>query len=192
MNVETPSGLLPSEAPAVALIERAIDRCARRRGEFSESTLERLRRGDPETHSSFRYALAKGLGEYLGGLGASFRALYVYGSAMGNAASPCSDIDLLIVVERRRDEVARLLLRIDLALATCYRELLQGAPAPASLLDVHVMDASEERERRGYGALLTGLGTCPVCLWRSSPPDGRGSSLLGGPHDQRSRRASGR
>jgi len=168
MNVETPSGLLPSEAPAVALIERAIDRCARRRGELWESALERLRRGDPETHSSFRYALAKELGEYLGGLGVSFRALYVYGSAMGNTASLCSDIDILAVVERRRDEVVRLLLRIDLALSTGYRELLQGAPAPASLLDIHVVDASEEREGRGYGALLTGLGTCPVCLWRSS------------------------
>ena len=168
MNVETPSGLLPSEAPAAALIERAIDRCARRRGELSESTLERLRRGDPETHSSFRYALAKELGEYLGGLGASFRALYVYGSAMRDRASLCSDIDLLAVVERRRDEVARLLLRIDLALSTGYRELLQGATTPASLLDVHIMDASEERERRGYGALLTGLDTCPVCLWRCS------------------------
>ena len=168
MNVETPSALLPSEAPAGALVERAIDRCARRRGEASESTLERLRRGDPEAHSSFRYALAKELGEYLGGLGVSFRALYVYGSAMGSAASSCSDIDILAVVERRRDEVMRLLLRIDLALAACYRELLQGIPTPASLLDVHVMDAGEERERRGYGALLTGLGTCPVCLWRRS------------------------
>jgi hypothetical protein len=168
MNVETPSGLLPSEAPAGALVERAIDRCARRAGEASESTLERLRRGDPETHSSFRYALAKELGEYLGGLGVSFRALYLYGSAMGNAASLCSDIDILAVVEQRRDEVTRLLFRIDLALAACYRELLQGIPTPASLLDVHIVDASEERERRGYGALLTGLGTCPVCLWRRS------------------------
>lgn len=168
MNVETPSGLLPCEAPAAALIGRAIDRCARRRGELAESTLERLRRGDPEAHSSFRYALAKELGEYLGGLGASFRALYIYGSAMRDAASLCSDIDILAVVERRRDEVARLLLRIDLALSTCYRELLRGAAAPLSLLDVHVVDAREERERQGYGALLTGYGTCPVCLWRSS------------------------
>jgi hypothetical protein len=126
----------------------------------------RLRRGDPEAHSAFRYALAKEVGLYLGGLGACFRALYVYGRSMGDAASPCSDIDILAVVERRRDEVVRLLLRIDLALAACYRELLRGAPAPASLLDVHVADVEEERERRGYGALLTGLGTCPVCLWR--------------------------
>jgi predicted nucleotidyltransferase len=148
-------------------MERAIDRCARRSGEPPESTLQRLRQGDPEAHSSFRYALAKELGQYLGGLGASFQAVYVYGSSMGNAASPCSDIDLLAVVERRRDEVTRLLSRIDLALAACYRELLHGAPAPASLLDFHIMDASEERERRGYGALLTGLGTCPACLWRS-------------------------
>ncbi len=168
MNVETPSGLLPSEAPAAALIGRAIDQCARRRGELPELTLDRLRRGDPEAHSSFRYSLAKELGEYLGGLGASFHALYIYGSAMRDTASLCSDIDLLAVVERRRDEVGRLLLRVDLALSTCYRELLQGASAPASLLDIHVVDVSEERDGQGYGALLTGHDTCPVCLWRSS------------------------
>jgi hypothetical protein len=165
--MDTPSGLLPSEAPAAALMERAIAQCARRRGEPPDSLIEHLRRGDPEVHSLFRYALAKELGQYLGGLGASFRALYVYGSSMGAASSPCSDIDILAVVERRRDEVVRLFLRVDLALAACYRQLLHGAQAPASLLDVHILDAREERERRGYGALLTGLGTCPVCLWRA-------------------------
>lgn len=118
-------------------------------------------------HSSFRYALAKELGQYLGGLGGTFRAVYVYGSSMSNAASPCSDIDLLAVVDRRRDEVTRLLLRIDLAVAACYRKLLQETSSPSSLLDFHVVDRVEERERRGYGALLTGLGTCPTCLWRS-------------------------
>ncbi len=164
--MDTPSGLLPSEAPAAALVERAIAQCARRRGEPQDCTVDRLRSGDPEVHSAFRYALAKELGQYLGGLGACFRALYLYGSSMGDAALPCSDIDILAIVERRRDEVVRLLLSIDLALVACYRELLRGGEAPTSLLDLHIADADEERERRGYGALLTGLGTCPVCLWR--------------------------
>lgn len=168
MGACTPSGLLPSEAPGARLVEHAIARCSQRRREPADATLEQLRGGDLEAHSAFRYALAEDLGQYLGSLGVSFRALYVYGSTMGGTAAPCSDIDLLVVVERRRDEVLRLLFRIDLALATSYRELVGVASTLTSLLDIHVLDASEARDRRGYGALLLGTGTCPVCLWRAS------------------------
>jgi hypothetical protein len=95
---ETPSALIPSEVPAEALLERAVAHCACRRRETPDEALAHLRAGDGEVHSAFRYALATELGSYLGGLGAAFHAIYVYGSAMGNSASPCSDIDILIVV----------------------------------------------------------------------------------------------
>lgn len=181
MYASVPSGLLPSEAPVGDLIEQAVRRCAERNREPLETVLDELRRGEPSAHSAFRYALARVLGGYLGGVGACFRAVYVYGSAMRDRSSPCSDLDLLIVVNRHRDELTRLLLRLDLALVTCYRQLLQGHAAPSSLLDLRVIDTNEEAERRGFGALLSGLETCPVCLWRFAPEVGTGTLLTESP-----------
>lgn len=181
MRSSVPSGLLPSEAPIGELLEQAIRHCAERKRESPEMALDELRRGEPDAHSTFRYALARALGTYLGGLGASFRAVYVYGSAMCERSSPCSDVDLLIVVRRHRDEITRLLLRLDLALVTYYRLLLQGRAAPSSLLDIRVIDTNEEEERLGFGALLSGLETCPVCLWRSTPEVGTGTLLAESP-----------
>ena len=181
MYASVPSGLLPSEAPVAALLEQAVLRCAERKRETPEAALDELRRGEPDTHSTFRYALARSLGEYLGGLGVSFRAIYVYGSAMRDRSSPCSDLDLLIVVNRHRDEITRLLLRLDLGIATGYQKLLQGRAAPPSLLDIRLIDANEEEERRGFGAMLSGLETCPVCLWRSTPEVGTGTLRVESP-----------
>ncbi|MCX6093703.1 MAG: hypothetical protein NTY63_02620 [Candidatus Bipolaricaulota bacterium] len=181
MQSSVPSGLLPSEAPIGDLVEQAVRHCAERKREPLETALDELRCGDPDVHSTFRYALARALGGYLGGLGAAFQAVYVYGSAMRDRSSPCSDLDLLIVVHRHRDEITRLLLRLDLGLVTYYRQLLQGRAAPSSLLDIRVIDTNEAEERRGFGALLSGLETCPVCLWRFTPEVKTGTLLTGSP-----------
>lgn len=181
MHPSVPSGLLPSEVPAMDLLEKAVLRCALRGKEAPDRALEKLRCGDPDAHSTFRYELARLLSQYLCGLGVSFRAVYVYGSAMRGHSTRCSDLDLLVVVSRRRDEIDRLLLRLDLALATAYRRLLEGEAAPSSLLDIRLIDIQEEEERQGYGAILSGLETCPVCLWRFDPEVRTGTPREGSP-----------
>ena len=173
MLPQPPSGLLLCELSAGALLEGALAHCSRRHGIPSASVLGRLRNGDPELHSALRYALAKGLSDHVAQLGCAFRGVYVYGSALGYEATPCSDIDMIFVVSRARDEVARLLLGLDLALATSYRPLLGLRRHPTSLLDVRVVDATQEAERSGPGALLGGLFTRPVCLWRSTSDAGK-------------------
>ena len=162
---ETPSALLPVEASARRLFDQAIEHCRRREGKTREDTLERLRAGDVDVHSTLRYALAKELGQYLGGLGVAFHAIYVYGSAMTESSSPCSDIDVIVVVDRRRDEVDRLLRGLDLALVARFRALFPRSSAMPSLLDVHVVEAGEHDENSD-GAAFMGAFTRPVCLWR--------------------------
>ena len=88
---------------------------------------------------------------------------------MNGNAGIASDIDLIIVVEHKLDQVCRLLQRLDLALVTSYRSLLGLTSGPVTLLDVHLVDVEERKMRHGYGAVLCASETSPVCLWRLSP-----------------------
>ena len=161
-----PSGLQPVEASAGALFGRAVEHCSRRSGESSETVLERLRSRDPQMHGTFRYALAKGLGEYLGSLGVAFRAVYVYGSAMGETSSPCSDIDIILDLEHDTDQVDRLVRGLDIALVTQFRALFVWARDLGSLLDVRTIASQPGRRSDTYSGGVSGSGTSPVCLWR--------------------------
>lgn len=165
--IETPSGLMTSEIASDCVVFGALERCARRSGADEDEVRERLVQGDRQTHSDLRYAIAKRLAEHLQGLGAPFLGVYVYGSLMSDTAGPGSDIDMIVVVKRKTDVVTRLLRSVDLVLTSDYRQALGGS-AVTSLLDVHIVDATQERERQGYGALLGDKQAAPVCLWRST------------------------
>ncbi len=169
MSLNTPSGLLAAELEAEALLDRALMFCADRMHRSADQVIQALQEGEPEVHSTFRYAIANGLGAYLGNLGCDFRAFYLYGSAMNGNAGIASDIDLIIVIEHKLDQVCRLLQRLDLALVTSYRSLLGLVSGPVGLLDVHLVDVEEREMRHGYGAVLCSSETSPICLWRQLP-----------------------
>ncbi len=164
-----PSGLQPVEASTGALFGDALEHCSRCTGERPEIVLERLRSRDPEMHGTFRYALAKGIGEYMGSLGVAFRAVYVYGSAMGEASSPCSDIDIILELDHDTDQVDRLVRGLDIALVTQFRALFPWARELGSLLDVRTVASQLSHRRDSYSGGFSGLGTSPVCLWRVTP-----------------------
>jgi len=174
---DAPSSFLPCELPTDVQFQRALEWCARRLRAELNDVMGLLRQGDPGVHSTLRYALAKELAEYLGRIGAPFCAVYVYGSLMNDSAGPASDIDLIVVVERIRDEVQRLVRWVDLSLSAAYRDMI-GDAAPSSLLDAHLVDTDQEREGRGYGAVLSDHRAAPICLWRSTP-EVRGPSQEG-------------
>ena len=164
-----PSGLLPAEVPNGMLFEQALEACSHRHGRASADVLRLLEEGDRQMHSTFRYGLAKGLSSYLASLGSIFLEVYVYGSSIKEAANPASDIDVIVVVERRRDEVMNLLKRLDHSLTAHYRQLVGLERDPISLLDIHVIDRKEQTDQSGYGAVIQGIHTRPICLWRSDP-----------------------
>lgn len=180
MLSETPSGLIPAEVPNADLFEQALELCSHRYGLSAEEVLRRLDEGDRQIHSTFRYGLAKGLSSYLASLGSIFGEVYVYGSSIKESANPTSDIDVIVVVENRRDEIANLLKRVDLSLTAHYRQLIGLKKDPVSLLDIHVIDRIEQVERSGFGAVIDGLHTRPICLWRSDPAT-TGASRKGSP-----------
>jgi len=167
--MDRPSGLQPAEISAAALFGGALAHCSRRTGERPEVVLDRLRAQNPETHGTFRYALAKGIAEYLGSLGAAFRAVYVYGSAMGAASSACSDIDIILDLDHDTDWVDRLMRRLDIALVTQFRALFPWAKRVTSLLDIRTASTRHRKTGDRYRGGFSGLGTSPVCLWRVPP-----------------------
>ena len=169
MPYRTLSEFVPAEVPTETLFEQAIEGCSHSFGLSAAAVLQRLEEGDRRMHSTFRYGVAKGLSSYLASLGSTFHEVYVYGSSIKEGANPASDIDIIVVVERRRDEIKHLLKRLDLSITAHYRRLLGLDPGPVSLLDVQVVDRKEQAERSGYGAVLEGLHTRPICLWRSNP-----------------------
>ena len=169
MSYRTQSGFVSAEVPNETLFEQAIGVCCHRFGLSADVILHRLEDGDRVMHSTFRYGIAKGLSLYLAGLGCGFHEVYVYGSSVNESSNPCSDIDVIVVVERRRDEIGYLLKRLDLSITSHYRRLLGLSRHPASLLDIHVIDRQEQAERSGFGAVIDGLHTRPICLWRSHP-----------------------
>jgi len=160
---------MPTEFPDESLFLGALESSARTDGSTVDEVLRRLEEGNRESHSSFRYGLAKGVSRYLGSLGCAFREIYVYGSTMDGHANPASDIDVIVVVDKRRDEVNRLLELLDVSLATCYRQLVGLGQNPRSLLDVQIVEECDATERSGRDAVLAGFNTRPICLWRSPP-----------------------
>lgn len=169
MSSRMPSGLIEAEVPSDLLFEQAIKACSSRFGLSDETVLRQLEDGDGHMHSAFRYGLAKELCLYLARLGPVFREMHVFGSSIGDFSTPTSDIDVIVVVEKRRDQIANLLKRLDVSLTAHYRRLVGLKTVPASLLDIHIIDRTEQEERSGYGAVIAGLHTRPICLWRSHP-----------------------
>ena len=166
MRPNAPSMLAETELDADALIKSAFSCCARQLNLDEQDVRQQLRDGSCQAHSSLRYAVAKRVADYLGQLGGGIRGVYLYGSAMNDTARSSSDIDLIVLVERKLDQARTLLQQLDLALLTSYRALIGTAPLPRSLLDVHLVDMEEEKTRRSYGAVIHSLQTSPVCLWR--------------------------
>ena len=180
MGLEFPSMILEPEMDAAPLLDCAVRFCATRLGKSEKEIVRALEAGDPGAHSTLRYAIAKGLSAHLAGLGRSIQAVYLYGSSMNGDARAGSDIDLIVIVGRKLDQAQALLRRLDVALVTAYRDLLEDDAGPRSILDVHLVDVDEEVERRGYGAVVHSSETSPVCLWRDTPRVS-GAPLAGSP-----------
>jgi len=161
--------LVETELDTDVLLDRAISFCTEKLGQDQLQVRQHLSNGSRKAHSTLRYAIAKRTAEYLGQLDCGIRGVYLYGSAMSDDAGLCSDIDLIVLVERKLDQARTLLQRVDLALLASYRALIGSQYLPPTLLDVHLVDVKEEQKCRGYGVVIRSLQTCPVSLWEYSP-----------------------
>ncbi|MDW7649916.1 MAG: nucleotidyltransferase domain-containing protein [Bacillota bacterium] len=148
------------------IVPEAIRFCCQKEHMTEETFFRNLQAGDEATHSRLRYALAKGISGYLGSFDDNLQSVYVYGSTMDDNAGLSSDIDLIIQVKCKNGETKRALEILDSYLLISYRILLGNDEYRMNcMLDVHIVDEQDIKERTDYGCLISSQHTIPVKVW---------------------------
>ncbi|MEW6662721.1 MAG: nucleotidyltransferase domain-containing protein [Bacillota bacterium] len=142
------------------LIERSLEFCMRAIGKTREEIISGLALENRETHSWFRYGLAKYLCACINELGEGMIAAYVHGSTASDTAGIASDIDLIFIVNGEDEYLFRILKSLDLHLVDSYRKLV-GARANFvnKLLDVKITSDQGRKDS---------MGNSPIRIWEAS------------------------
>jgi hypothetical protein len=160
--------------PTDQMVEAAIAFCASKA--FAGDTAharQALRQGRCDVCDYLRYSLAKQIGDYLGQMDPTVRAVYVFEAepAEIEGSLPCrrtgaSGISLIAWVDRKTAALSALVAALEADLARGRHRIGCASATPGCyFLDVHMVDDADVRERRGYGALVNGLYVRPVEVW---------------------------
>ncbi|MBS3975289.1 MAG: nucleotidyltransferase domain-containing protein [Syntrophomonadaceae bacterium] len=142
------------------LIERSLEFCMRSIGKTREEIISGLALENRETHSWFRYGLAKYLCACINELDEGMIAAYVHGSTASDTAGIASDIDLIIIISGEEEYLIRILKSLDHHLVDSYRKLV-GVKAEfvSRLLDVKITTNKARKDS---------MGNCPIRIWEAS------------------------
>jgi hypothetical protein len=170
-------GTVTIDATAISkMIEDALAFSSQLSGlEDGEQALQAIGGGDCCVCSYLRYGLCKELGQYLGGIDASVRAVYAYepehctgvaGALDDREGERFRGINLLVSVDRRSAALTSILASLEDAVceATGFLVCPEGS-GPCYMLDVKVADEGELSTRRGYGALVSSIHVRPLRIW---------------------------
>lgn len=157
------------------MVESAVTFCAGKTftGD-TERTRQALRHGQCDACEYLRYSLAKQVGNYLGQMDRTVKAVYLFEAEPGEIdgataqqRSGSRGISLIAWVDRKTAALSALAAALEAGLLDSRRTIIDCANAtPACyFLDVHLVDDAEVRERRGYGALVNGLHVRPLQVW---------------------------
>jgi len=157
------------------MIDRSLTFSSQLSGvESSEQALEAILGGDCCACSYLRYGLCKELGEYLGGIDISVRAVYAYEpehctgvtDLAGGEWERMRGINLVISVDRRSAALTSILASLEDAVREATKSLVcHEGSGSCYLLDVKVADEQEVATRRGYGALVSSIHVRPLRVW---------------------------
>jgi hypothetical protein len=108
------------------LIRQALDFCVGKNPHLKdrESVVNLLLEEDSWVHSTFRYALSRGICAFLGMHHQELEEVYLTGSTVEDTAGFTSDIDLIIKAENN-EALADTLRRLDNDIMIYYRSLLK-------------------------------------------------------------------
>jgi len=158
------------------MVEEALKFCAAKAGlKGKKQAVEALHRGDCSICEYLRYALAKGVAEYLGSVDDTIQAIYTYEPEYATGVDEpipgrpnlSPGFNLIARVSRKSAALSSVVASVSSALVEEYRRL--GCPkanALCSELDVKVVDDDEVQKRTGYGALISSLYVRPIEIWR--------------------------
>lgn len=139
------------------MVSGALRFCLGKTGSGSASGVKKnLRAGDALAHSVLRYGLARQISDDLTSGPYGVSAVYVYGSTMEDRARATSDIDLLVIVRKKGPELLKHINELKPGILGAYKKLAGNAASGLrDILDVHIADEGEVRDKKGYASLVT-------------------------------------
>lgn len=157
------------------MVEAALECYAEKAGlKDKEQARDALLADDCSACDYVRYALSRKLGEYLGSVDDTVRAVYTFEpehATGGDVAIPARPnlspgINLIARVSHKSSDLSSVVASLRSALAEECRRL--GCPkcnALCSELDIQIVDEDEVEESIGYGALINSLHMRPMEVW---------------------------
>jgi hypothetical protein len=168
------STLTFDNALITSMVEEAIAFCAEKTGaKTREEVVKAISNGDCAACDYLRYSLAKKVGECLGSMDETVKAIYIYEPEYGagaenyieNSLGFKSGINLVAWVERKTAALSSVITSLNEALVEACKHLGTSGNGLRYLLDVKLTDDDEVAGRRGYGALVHSVYVRPTEVW---------------------------
>ena len=161
-------------ALVTSMMEEAIAFCAEKTGaKTREEVVDAISNGDCVACDYLKYGLAKKVGECLGSMDETVKAIYIYepeygvgaGNRLENRLGLKSGINLVAWVERKTAALSSVIASLNEALVEACKRLGTSGNGLRYLLDVKLADDNEVASRRGYGALVHSMYIRPTEVW---------------------------
>ncbi len=157
-----------------SMMEEAIAFCAEKTGARTrEEVIDAILKGDCATCDYLKYGLAKKVGECLGSMDETVKAVYIYEPEYGTGVDSLLDhslgiksgINLVAWVERKTAALSSIVASLNEALVEACKRLGTSENGMRYLLDVKLADDNEVANRLGYGALVNSIYVRPTMVW---------------------------
>ena len=168
------SAMMFDNALVTSMVEEAIAFCAEKTGARNrEEVVDAILKGDCAVCDYLKYSLAKKVGECLGSMDETVKAIYIYEPEYGVGADNHLDhdlglnsgINLVAWVERKTAALSSIVASLNEALVEACKHLGNSGNGLRYLLDVKLADDSEVASRLGYGALVHSIYVRPTEVW---------------------------
>jgi hypothetical protein len=172
MSVHETQSQLDSPASAAGEILRFATRFCHSRMCQDRDPLTLLKNNDPQAHDYFRHGLSLKLGEYLGAVDPTIKAVYTCNwDDTSEDAEPCpacvtTPVSVMIWTSRKTAALDSIVEELEGILTRGYAKLVAPrAEKLTSLLDIHVVDDHDVVDRVSYAALLQSTSNRATKVW---------------------------
>jgi hypothetical protein len=171
---KTMSAMMFDNALVTSMIEEAIAFCVEKMGaKTREEVVNAISNGDCAACDYLKYSLAKKVGECLGSMDETVKAIYIYEPEYGSGVDNFLDhslglksgINLVAWVERKTAALSSVIASLNDALVEACKRLSTSGNGLRYLLDVKLADDNEVTNRLGYGALVHSIYVRPTEVW---------------------------
>lgn len=138
------------------LIKKALRSCSKKNNIRIPLLVRALKNSDAGMHSAFRYWLTKEISDYLILQVKNTKEIYLFGSTIKGNAGLASDIDLMIVPNKKKFS-RQDFLRLEKGLVYNYQKLIGRIKGFSGLLDIKIIKEAEVKAGKGIACLASSI-----------------------------------